>query len=59
LYASWNALCCGIEAELAFDGAVAAADAVEVCISAVLSSGSRLPIAPKLTLPLGQDLHLG
>ncbi len=51
LYASWNALCCGVQDTLRFDG-----DAWDLKIEVVLANGHVLAVSAPATLPLDETI---
>lgn len=58
LYAAWNALCCGIETEIGFEGVAPSSDGVPLAIAVVLASGAVLVVSGPERLPLGEAVSI-
>ena len=56
IYASWNALCCGVNETLTFAGARAGDGGLELAIEVVLANGTVLRVTAPLHLPLDDKL---
>jgi 2-polyprenyl-3-methyl-5-hydroxy-6-metoxy-1,4-benzoquinol methylase len=57
-YPAWNALCCGVESALTFDGVLSPTGTMILAVYAVLTSGATLPIAAPASVGLGETLTL-
>jgi ubiquinone/menaquinone biosynthesis C-methylase UbiE len=56
LYPAWNALCCGIQADLIFEGATAAGSDVPIDLDLIFVNGCFMRLMSGAALPLGEQI---
>ena len=59
LYPTWNALCCGIQGDLTFEGATATGSEVPIDLDLIFANGSYVRLISGAMLPLGEQVGLG
>ncbi|MDR3537761.1 MAG: class I SAM-dependent methyltransferase [Acetobacteraceae bacterium] len=58
LYSAWNALCSGVDTELAFEGVAPSTDGLALAIEIELMSGHLIQVKTPERLPLGEPISI-